>query len=313
MPYPEPHPSDQELLMSAGAELPPGRADAVRLHLASCHSCRIRFNHLEGALTDFARVHRREFDAKIPPIAPARAKLRARLAAQSGTSVFDLRTPRHSWWFASAAMVVLAAGVAQLRNHHTSEFTLLETAAIPRPKITPGATVPVTKQQVCSAASRTEGPAVPASLQHQIFEAYGIAHPRPDAYEIDYLITPDLGGAANIRNLWPQPYHDTVWNARVKDQLEERLHNLVCTGQLDLTTAQHDLATDWVTAYKRYFHTNHPRPSKPQMGQRRTAPGNNRPAEIRWQLASSTIPRRLRPTPCCIAHIRLHPSTAKAT
>ena len=311
MPYQEPHPSDQELVMAGDGELPTRRAEAVRLHLETCRSCRLRLNNLETALTDAARLHHREFDAKLPPIAPARAKLRARLAAQSGTSLFGFRTPRRSWVFASAAMVVLAIGVAQLRNH-TSEFTLLETAAIPRRQLTPGATVPVTKQQVCNAASRTEGPEVPASLQQQVFEAYGIAHPRPDAYEIDYLITPDLGGAANIRNLWPQPYHDTVWNARVKDQLEERLHNLVCKGQLDLATAQHDLAADWVTAYKRYFHTDHPRLSKPQMGQRRRAPENKLPAEDRRQLASSTIPRPPRPARWRVSPTRLNPSTAKA-
>ncbi len=263
MPYPEPHPSDQELVMAADGELPSRRAEAVRLHLASCRSCRLRMNNAASAVTDIARLQHREFDAKLPPIAAARARLRARLAtlaAESGTSSLDRRRPRHPWTFASAAvlaaaMAVLAIGVAQLRNRDAFGFALRETAAIPKRQLTPGATVPVTKQQVCSAASRTEGPEVPASLQQQVFEAYGIAHPRPDAYEIDYLITPDLGGAASIRNLWPQPYHDTVWNARVKDQLEERLHNLVCTGQLDLATAQHDLAADWVTAYKRYFHT----------------------------------------------------------
>ncbi len=306
--------------MAADGELPARRAEAVRLHLASCRSCRLRMNNLEAAMTDIERLHHREFDAKIPPIAAARARLRARLATlapESGTRFLDRRRPSHSWTFGSAAvlaaaMVVLTIGVAQLRNRDASGFTLLESAAIPRPQLTPGATVPVTKQQVCNADSRTEGPEVPASLQRQVFEAYGIAHPRPDAYEIDYLITPDLGGAANIRNLWPQPYHDTVWNARVKDQLEERLHNLVCTGQLDLATAQHDLATDWVTAYKRYFHTDHPRLSKPQMGQRRRVPENNLPAESPRQLASSTIPRPLRPTPWRVSPARLNPSTAKA-
>ena len=79
----------------------------------------------------------------------------------------------------------------------------------------------------------------------------------PDAYEINYLITPDLGGAANIRNLWPQPY-DTAWNARVKDQLEERLHSMACNGEIDLGTAQHDLAADWIAAYEKYFYTNRP-------------------------------------------------------
>jgi hypothetical protein len=67
-----------------------------------------------------------------------------------------------------------------------------------------------------------------------------------------------LGGADDIRNLWPEPYRSTAWNARVKDTLEERLHEMVCAGQLDLPTAQRDIATDWIAAYKKYFHTDRP-------------------------------------------------------
>jgi hypothetical protein len=74
---------------------------------------------------------------------------------------------------------------------------------------------------------------------------------------VDYLITPELGGVDSIRNLWPQPY-STVWNAHVKDMLEERLHALVCSGQVDLATAQREIATDWIGAYKKYFHTARP-------------------------------------------------------
>lgn len=83
-------------------------------------------------------------------------------------------------------------------------------------------------------------------------------NPRADDYEIDYLIAPGLGGAEDIQNLWPEPYTSQTWNARVKDALEERLHELVCTGKLDLPTAQRDIATDWIAAYKKYFHTDRP-------------------------------------------------------
>ena len=33
---------------------------------------------------------------------------------------------------------------------------------------------------------------------------------------------------------------------------------MVCGGELDLSTAQRDIATDWIAAYKKYFHTNRP-------------------------------------------------------
>ena len=75
---------------------------------------------------------------------------------------------------------------------------------------------------------------------------------------MDYLITPALGGSDDIRNLWPQPYSAGVWNARVKDALEDRLRQLVCEGKLDLESAQREIARDWIGAYKKYFHTDHP-------------------------------------------------------
>jgi hypothetical protein len=39
----------------------------------------------------------------------------------------------------------------------------------------------------------------------------------------------------------------------VKDVLERRLHNLVCAGKVDLKTAQHEIATDWIKAYQKYI------------------------------------------------------------
>ena len=33
-----------------------------------------------------------------------------------------------------------------------------------------------------------------------------------------------------------------------------------CAGEVDLTTAQHDIAADWIGAYKKYFHTQVPLP-----------------------------------------------------
>jgi hypothetical protein len=48
----------------------------------------------------------------------------------------------------------------------------------------------------------------------------------------------------------------SAWNAHVKDALEERLHQLVCDGELDLPTAQRAIATDWITAYKKYLGTD---------------------------------------------------------
>lgn len=77
-------------------------------------------------------------------------------------------------------------------------------------------------------------------------------------YELDYLITPELGGAPTRQNLWPERYGSRVWNAHVKDQLEALLPRMVCEGSLNLATAQRDIAADWIAAYKKYFHTGEP-------------------------------------------------------
>jgi hypothetical protein len=44
----------------------------------------------------------------------------------------------------------------------------------------------------------------------------------------------------------------------VKDNLEDRLRQLVCSGGLDLRAAQHDISSDWIAAYKKYFHSDTP-------------------------------------------------------
>ena len=99
---------------------------------------------------------------------------------------------------------------------------------------------------------------IPASVRQRVLQEYQAPESHAAEYEVDFLITPGLGGADDIRNLWPEPYSSTVWNAHVKDALEDRLHDMVCAGQLDLSTAQHDIATDWISAYKKYFHTQNP-------------------------------------------------------
>ncbi len=132
---------------------------------------------------------------------------------------------------------------------------LPDAGVIPNRTLTPGATRQVTINEVCSVAHEEVVGNVSVALRQRVLQEYGIANARPGDYEIDYLITPRLGGTEDIRNLWPEPYRTRVWNAQVKDALEERLHQMVCGGQLDLSTAQHDMATDWIAAYKKYLQT----------------------------------------------------------
>ena len=129
--------------------------------------------------------------------------------------------------------------------------------SIPDSRLTPGAALLETRQTVC-AQENIKNKMVPVALQRRVFEEYGIARAEPRAYEVDYLVTPALGGADDIHNLWPHSYSATVWNAQVKDALEDRLREMVCDGSLDLAQAQREIATNWIAAYKKYFHTDQP-------------------------------------------------------
>jgi hypothetical protein len=82
----------------------------------------------------------------------------------------------------------------------------------------------------------------------------------PGDYEIDHLISLELGGSNSIKNLWPESHRTSPWNAQVKDRLEDKLHELVCSGQLDLKTAQQAIASNWIEAYKKYVSPNPPIP-----------------------------------------------------
>jgi hypothetical protein len=128
----------------------------------------------------------------------------------------------------------------------------------PDAELTPGATLAVTAEDICAPRYARKVRDVPAEVKRQVYASYGIASHVPGEYEVDHLISLELGGSNSVRNLWPESYITSPWNAHVKDALENRLHRAVCDGVLDLATAQHDIAKDWIAAYKRYFHRDLP-------------------------------------------------------
>jgi hypothetical protein len=90
---------------------------------------------------------------------------------------------------------------------------------------------------------------VPEAERHAVFAAYGVAYAQRGGYELDHLISLELGGDNAQANLWPEPHDRTGFpGSQTKDGVENRLHDLVCSGRVDLATAQHAIATNWQTA-----------------------------------------------------------------
>ena len=143
---------------------------------------------------------------------------------------------------------------------------------LPNSSLTPGATLPVTKDDICVPGYTQKVRNVPADVKAQVYAEYGILHHARGEYEVDHLISLELGGSNSIKNLWPESYKTKPWNAHVKDALENEMHRQVCNGTLPLATAQHDIATDWIAAYKKYFHTNTALAVRGNDGSRRAKP-----------------------------------------
>jgi hypothetical protein len=194
--------------------------------------------------------------------AAPRALLRARLSALAAAS-----PNRRSFGYARplaylcALALLVASGVSVYRGSTYRDRAPAFNASaemLPNPVFTPGSTREVSLNELCSTDRDEVVVSVPGSVQERVFQEYGVAQDRAPEYEVDYLITPGLGGSDDVRNLWPEPHRDTAWNSYVKDQLEDHLHRMVCGRKISLSEAQKEIAGDWIAAYKKYFHTERP-------------------------------------------------------
>lgn len=121
----------------------------------------------------------------------------------------------------------------------------------PNAALTPGVAGPLTAKDLCSPTFHTASVRhVTAAERRQVFAEYHLGKPS-GAYEVDHLVSLELGGTNDLKNLWPEAYAG-AYGARTKDVLENRLHEMVCAGSLSLLDAQHDIETDWLAAFGRY-------------------------------------------------------------
>jgi hypothetical protein len=123
---------------------------------------------------------------------------------------------------------------------------------MPNPRLTPGHTLDITKDELCKPGNAEIAGNLPIAVKRQVFDMYGIGANAPGGYNVDHLISVGLGGSNSIKNLWPQPLAGK-WSYHTKNKLERRLRKMVCGGELDLEIARREIATDWVSAYKKYL------------------------------------------------------------
>lgn len=264
------HLTDEEILRFADGELSPRKRSHIETHLNSCIACRSRLQQVGQILDEAGVIRLSENASSSLPSPDARVMLKARIRESASAERLGLH-PFTQWltfrgvqWGAICGAAFLTIVVIwtmrrEARLHRAADqMATLWLAPVPDRTLTPGVTVAVTKADICHSNAPQETRPIPASTQAKVFQEYRTPQSYAAEYEVDYLITPGLGGADDIHNLWLEPYSSTIWNAHVKDELEDRLHEMVCSGDLDLATAQRDISTDWISAYKKYFHTQNP-------------------------------------------------------
>jgi hypothetical protein len=274
------HLSDTELLLLQTGELSARPASNAQYHLSACDGCRLRLAELEATLGEVKSLSARAGDSNT---ASLRSKLIAEMplnetggkvsAASKQRANFLYGTLRPFAFVCLAIMGVTLVGRFVPASGHPPSRNLLspwQASLLPSKSLTPGVTKTVGLSDLCSTQASTARVPIDDSTARKVFQEYGLPFALRKNYEVDYLITPGLGGSSDIRNLWPEPDESANWNAHVKDTLEDHLHDLVCDGKLPLATAQSEIADDWIAAYKKHFHTDKPLPGSVSLSDRMT-------------------------------------------
>ncbi len=132
----------------------------------------------------------------------------------------------------SAAVVLWAVALAVAS---ASAFTPM----LPDPQLTPGKV----------AAGATDRRGVTPAMEEQVFARYRISPGHRRAYKIDHLIPRELGGADDLKNLWPQRISARPYTARRKEVLTGQLLRLIASGELTLAQAQQEISEDWISSF----------------------------------------------------------------
>ena len=119
---------------------------------------------------------------------------------------------------------------------------------LPDPVLTPGVTRVVTLHELCTTSTNLVRN-VPESDKKAVYKEYGMKgddrNKCKEGFEIDHLVSLEIGGSNDIKNLWPQSYCGNN-NAHIKDVCENLSHKLVCDGTVKLEDAQKGIASNWI-------------------------------------------------------------------
>jgi len=125
-----------------------------------------------------------------------------------------------------------------------------QTGKYPDYQCTPGAVLKVTQKEVCKKGYAKSVRDVKYATKKEVLKKYGIKNYGKGRYEIDHLISLELGGSNDISNLWPERAEPRP-GFHEKDKVENYLHKEVCEGRMTLKEAQELIAHNWTDVYQK--------------------------------------------------------------
>ena len=135
---------------------------------------------------------------------------------------------------------------------------------LPDPDCSPGAVLTTDTNVICVSGYTQTVRNVPDSEKQQVFAEYGIPWSEHSGYEVDHIISLELGGSNDISNLYPESY-TIQYNAHVKDSFENYLHSQICSNKIPVAVAQTEIATDWLKYYLAWKNGTDVPPPAPQV------------------------------------------------
>lgn len=144
-----------------------------------------------------------------------------------------------SIFFLNNSSALATYGVQTKMNHCVA-------SALPDSACSPGAVLTTDIRTICTAGYTKTVRNVSTATKKKVFKEYDIPYSEHSNYEVDHIISLELGGSNDISNLFPESY--LIQNgARVKDSFENYLHKQICNGSITVTEAQKEISTDWLT------------------------------------------------------------------
>jgi hypothetical protein len=92
---------------------------------------------------------------------------------------------------------------ASLPRMGSSAISPADAAYLPNPQLTPGDALDATTSDICASGYSSKVRDAPTMVKDQVYREYGIASHGSSQYEVNHLISLELGGSNSIRNLWP--------------------------------------------------------------------------------------------------------------